>query len=95
MVTIFHSDGFRARSHCRNYVAAHIVEPLITRNREKFARINVDFRIIDTRRELGDFSCLAGLTLGYAAGHALDSTTTAIERLGKQPEAALPLPQKA
>ncbi len=41
------SVGSRVRALCANYIACDIVEPLIAFNKEKFASLNVDFRVLD------------------------------------------------
>lgn len=43
--------GSQLRSYFGNYVAADIVEPLIARNRIKYADLDVDFRVIDIAQD--------------------------------------------
>ena len=53
--------GARLRPLCGRYVACDIVPPLIAFNRERFASMDVDFRVLDlTRDELpdGDIVCI-------------------------------------
>ena len=39
--------GSKLRPLCRRYVACDVVEPLILRNRQKFAALDVDFQLVD------------------------------------------------
>lgn len=39
--------GSQLRPYCRTYIAGDIVESLILRNRKKYEKLNVDFRVID------------------------------------------------
>jgi hypothetical protein len=39
--------GAQVRPLCATYIACDVVEPLITRNRERFASLDIDFRLLD------------------------------------------------
>ena len=45
--------GLKLRKYCKNYIASDIVQELIERNKKKFKKFNVDFRVLDiTKNEL-------------------------------------------
>jgi SAM-dependent methyltransferase len=45
------SVGSRLRSLCGRYVACDVVPQLIDRNRQKYAELGVDFRVVDATRD--------------------------------------------
>lgn len=53
--------GSELRALCGSYVACDVVQPLIDFNKQKFAELSVDFRVLDIAADelpLGDVACI-------------------------------------